>query len=89
MGLIISFGLAMVRAARFHTRFSTMEVARVVEAQGWGASVVMPAEVIGELKFWRENVERRRGMYEGGWTGRNEGWRGNDHELSITVDKIR
>ena len=43
VGLIISFGLAMVRAARFHTRFSTMEVARVVEAQGWGASVVMPA----------------------------------------------
>ena len=62
VGLIISFGLAMGRAARFHTRFSTMEVARVVEAQGWGASVVMPAEVIGELKFWRENLRRLNGQ---------------------------
>ena len=31
VGLIISFGLGVGRAARFHTRFSTMEVTMVVE----------------------------------------------------------
>ena len=34
VGLLISFGQSMGRAARFHTRFSTIEVARVVDKQG-------------------------------------------------------
>ena len=62
VGLIISFGLAVGRAARFHTRFSTMEVARVVEGQGWGAMVVMSVEVIAELRFWKANLRRLNGQ---------------------------
>ena len=62
VGLIISFGLAVGRAARFHTRFSTMEVARVVETQGWGAMVVLSGEVITELQFWKANLRRLNGQ---------------------------
>ena len=51
LGLIISFGLAVGRSARFHTRFSTIEVARTTE-KGWGACLVLTEEVLAELRFW-------------------------------------
>ena len=46
VGLLISFGLAVGRVARFFTRFSTMVVVKVVEAHSWGASMVMLVEVV-------------------------------------------
>ena len=51
VGLIISFGLAVGRSARFYTRFSSIEVARTVEEDGWGASLVLSEEVLAEMKF--------------------------------------
>ena len=62
VGLIISFGLAVGRSARFHTRFATMEVARVVEEKDWGASMVLTMEVVSELRFWKANLRRLNGQ---------------------------
>ena len=62
VGLIISFGLAVGRSARFHTRFSTIEVARVLEEKGWEAWLVLPLEVVGELRYWRANLRRLNGQ---------------------------
>ena len=62
VGLLISFGLAVGRSARFFTRFSPMQVAKVVDAHGWGASMVMPGEVVKELRFWRENLRSLNGQ---------------------------
>ena len=45
VGLIISFGLAVGRSARFYTRFSAIEVASVAEEKGWEAWLVLPVEV--------------------------------------------
>ena len=74
VGLIISFGLAVGRSARFYTRFATIEVARVVEEKSWKAWLVLPVEVVAELRFWRENLRRLNGQKirrEGGcrWCG--------------------
>ena len=46
VGLIISFGLAVGRSARFYTRFSSIVIARTVEVDGWGASLVLSEEVM-------------------------------------------
>ena len=62
VGLIISFGLAVGRAARFYTRFATIEVARVAEEKGWNAWLVLPVEVLAELRFWRENLRKLNGQ---------------------------
>ena len=62
VGLIISFGLAVGRSARFHTRFATMEVARVADEQGWSASLVLSMEVVSELRYWSENLRRLNGQ---------------------------
>ena len=61
LGLIISFGLAVGRSARFHTRFSTIEVARTTE-KGWGACLVLTEEVLAELRFWVENLRALSGQ---------------------------
>jgi hypothetical protein len=58
VGLLISFGLAECRSARFHTRFATMLVAKVAEEKGWGASLRLPREVGVELRFWQQNLRR-------------------------------
>ena len=57
VGLIISFGLAVGRSARFYARFSTIEVARVSEEKGWEAWLVLPLEVLAELRYWKANLE--------------------------------
>ena len=62
VGLVISFGLAVGRSARFYTRFSTIEVARAVEEKGWGACLVLTEEVLAELRFWRENLRALNGQ---------------------------
>jgi hypothetical protein len=62
VGLVISFGLAVGRSARFYMRFSSIEVARTVEESGWAASLVLSEEVLAELRFWRENVRRLNGQ---------------------------
>ena len=62
VGVLISFGLAVGRAARFHTRFATMEVARVVDKQGWDDILVMSGEVIKELVFWKKNLRALNGQ---------------------------
>ena len=62
VGLIISFGLAVGRSARFYTRFSTIEVARAAEEKGWGACLVLTEEVLAELRFWRENLRALNGQ---------------------------
>ena len=62
VGLIISFGLAVGRAARFHTRFATMAVARLVEEKDWGASLVLSEEVVAELRYWKLNLRRLNGQ---------------------------
>jgi hypothetical protein len=62
VGLIISFGLAVGRSARFYTRFSSIEVARAVEESGWGASLVLSEEVLAEVRFWKENVRKLNGQ---------------------------
>ena len=62
VGLIISFGLAVGRSARFYTRSSTMEVARVAEEKGWEAGLVLPLEVVLELRYWKENLRRLNGQ---------------------------
>ena len=61
VGLIISFDLGVGRAARFHTRLSTMKVAKVVDERGWGSFLVMSCHVMEELSFWRENVRSLNG----------------------------
>ena len=62
VGLIISFGLAVGRSARFYTRFSTTEVARVSEEKGWEAWLVLSVEVLEELPYWRANLRRLNGQ---------------------------
>jgi hypothetical protein len=62
VGLVISFGLAVGRSARFYTRFSSIEVARVAEEKGWGACLVLTEEVLAELRFWRENLRALNGQ---------------------------
>ena len=62
VGLIISFGLAVGRSARFYTRFSTIEVARVAEEKGWNACLVLTVEVLAELRFWKENLRKLNGQ---------------------------
>ena len=62
VGLIISFGLAVGRSARFYTRFATIKVARVVEEKSWKAWLVLPVEVVAELRFWKENLRRLNGQ---------------------------
>ena len=62
VGLIISFGLAVGRSARFYTRFSSMEVARAVEVGGWGASLVLSEEVMAEVRFWVQNLRELNGQ---------------------------
>ena len=52
VGLIISFGLAMDRLARFYTRFFTIEVAKVLEERGWEAWLVLSVEILEELHYW-------------------------------------
>ena len=61
VGLIISFGLAIGRSARFYTRFSTIEVARAAE-KGWSACLVLTEEVLAELRFWKENLRKLNGQ---------------------------
>ena len=56
VGLIISFGLDVVRSARFYKRFSTIKVARVAEEKGWEAYLVLPVEVVAELRYWKKNL---------------------------------
>ena len=58
---MISFGLAMGRSARCYTSFSTMEVAMVAEDKGWEAGLVLPLEVVSELRYWKENLRRLNG----------------------------
>ena len=62
VGLIISFGLAVGRSARFYTKFATIEVARVAEEKGWKAWLVLPVEVVAELRFWKENLRKLNGQ---------------------------
>ena len=62
VGLVISFGLAVGRAARFYTRFSSIEVVRAAEEKGWGASLVLSEEVLAELRFWREKLRALNGQ---------------------------
>ena len=62
VGLLISFELAVGRSARFHTRFATMMVAKVVEERGWSASFRLSVEVVTELRFWQQNLRRLNGQ---------------------------
>ena len=62
VGTIISFGLALGRVARFHTRFSSMQIAEVAEKRGWAASLVFQPEVVEELRFWEKNLRRLNGQ---------------------------
>ena len=62
VGLIISFQLAVGRSARFYTRFSTIEVARVAEEKGWSTCLVLTEEVLSELRFWKENLRKLNGQ---------------------------
>ena len=62
VGLIISFRLAVGRSARFYTRFSTIEVARVAEEKGWSTCLVLTEEVLSELRFWKENLRKLNGQ---------------------------
>ena len=62
VGLIISFGLAVGRSARFYTRFSSIEVARAVEKSGWGAALVLSEEVLSEVRFWVKNLRELNGQ---------------------------
>ena len=62
VGLIINFGLAVGRSARFYTRFSSMEVARAVEVGSWGASVVLSEEVMVEVRYWVQNLRELNGQ---------------------------
>lgn len=39
-----------------------MQVAKVVDAYGWDASMVMTEEVIKELRFWRKNLRILNGQ---------------------------
>ena len=64
-GLIGSFTLAMGSVARFYSRGMLSQVAKMVNREGWESSGVLEERVVGELKFWQENIRNLNG-----WTMR-------------------
>jgi hypothetical protein len=57
-------GIALGRVARFRTRFSMMQVARVTQDKGWSESrarEAIEAPALEEIEFWRDNLERLNG----------------------------
>ena len=57
VGLIVSCGPAVGRAARFRTRFASIQVAEAVEKSGWNGELEVEHEVKEELRFWAENLD--------------------------------
>ena len=64
-GLIGSFTLAMGSVARFYSRGMLSQVAKMVNREGWESAGVLEERVIGELKFWQDNLRKLNG-----WTMR-------------------
>ena len=64
-GLLGSFTLAMGSVARFYSRGMLSQVAKLVNRGGWESSGVLEERVVGELRFWQENIRALNG-----WTMR-------------------
>ena len=64
-GLLGSFTLAMGSVARFYSRGMLSQVAKVVSKEGWESSCIPDEKVVGELRFWEDNLRKLNG-----WTMR-------------------
>ena len=62
IGLIILCAPALGRMATFRTRFSTMWIQEIADTFGWKGHGVMSKEVLEELRFWRDNVDKYNGQ---------------------------
>ena len=60
-GLLGSFTLAMGSVARFYSRGMLSQVARTVNKEGWESSCIPDERVVGELRFWQDNLRKLNG----------------------------